>query len=170
MNKLYALILFIACTAPTLARAATNNGFDSLTPELPIAVQGNPIIDLVPTGATLNGSLIVTSTLSAQGEIKVGEDGTGCGSPTAGTVRFDYASRALQYCDGSMWQGVSSTEPSGTVCGWAMYGTGNGVATGSSNCQGMSPLNGCPANYYQSKASYQDSTGGNFSALFCIKS
>jgi len=170
MNKLHTVFLLVVCALPAVGRAATTSGFDSTTPELPIAVQGNAIIDLVPTGATLNGNLTVTSTVSAQGEIKVGEDGTGCGNPTAGTVRFDYGAHVLQYCDGSTWQGVSNAAPAGAMCGWSMYGGGNSLATGSTACQGMNPINGCPDSYHQGTATYQDSTGGNFTALFCVKS
>jgi len=169
MSKLCTALILIVCMVPSLGYAATTSGYDSTTPELPIAVQGTAVLDLTQGNVTVDGSLAVTGSLSMQGEVKVGEDGTGCGSPTAGTMRYDGGSQTMQYCNGSSWQVMANGAVSGSICGMSIYGTGNGVATGSTNCQGMNPINGCPGGYSQSSVYSQDSTGGSFAEVFCVK-
>jgi len=172
MNRLSSsgIILVIAAFSfPSLGYAGTTSGYDSILPELPIAVQGVAVLDLTQGNAIVDGNLAVTGGLSMQGEIKVGEDGTGCGGSTAGTIRYDGGSQTMQYCNGSSWQMMANGAASGSLCGLYVYGTGNGMAAGSATCQGVNPVNGCPGGYYQNSTFFQDSTGGNFTQVSCVK-
>ena len=86
MSKFKTALLIAVCAIPSYGYAATTSGYDSITPELPIAVQGVAVLDLTQGNAIVDGNLAVMGGLAMQGEIKVGEDGTGCNGSTSGIL------------------------------------------------------------------------------------
>ena len=169
--KINTPVLLAALMILTAAPAyATTGGIASTGPELDFAVvpTGQPETQVgawTASGLTIIGALTSQGQLTGtggqfSGDVLIGEDATGCGGSTFGTLRYDRGSGTLQYCNPGGWQQVAGGVPSGTICG------GPGIL-----CQGHNPYwNDCPSGYHPGSLGFSIQSLGNQGGSFatCI--
>lgn len=86
MIKLRNVLLLAACSIPTTVCATTSGGYDSTTPELQIAVQGNEVLYLTQGNAKVDGNLAIVSSAAVGGNLTTVGNLTGSTAAFSGNV------------------------------------------------------------------------------------
>ena len=103
--------LALACTlsvAPALAQTAPNYGYSSLLPDLPLSV--TPL-----GGKEIEAADLTITALTVVGGVQVGQNTASCVETMAGQIRWNATIIAFEGCNGTSWQPLGGSEPTGQV-------------------------------------------------------